>query len=240
MDREPFLKSLVQQIKSTQPRTLDRARLLNKLIREIQTFGHFYGNSHPSYSEIWNTSLQVFCNKIDDFEVKGESVEGSIRSFINAILHNKFRNLNHKDRKAPRSLDEPLFGTEGELSLLDLTPLTQGPERSLSLLDQLIAREQASADSRLAILLNEYVRTDPKSQLQQCQLRRNPEIHAQMLTLRLWLKEPPEKMLHISREYGVNNPTVAEHWKRRCIPMLREIVQELKKNMPATFENDKP
>jgi hypothetical protein len=227
MDREVYLQSLLQQVHTTEPRTPARSRILNKLVREIQTFKGFLRDSHPRYPEAWNESLCIFCEKIDRFEAKRESIEISIRGFINAVLRNKIYDLYRRDGKEPRSLEDPFPGSDGDWTLLDVIPETNGFGVPLSLLDQLILQQQAQQRQQLALRMAEYVHMDPDSRLRNCRLRKCPEIHAQMLTLRLLLKEPPDRMLHISKEYGVNNPTITQQWQRLCLPLLKKIACEL-------------
>ena len=68
-----------------------------------------------------------------------------------------------------------------------------------------------------------YVEQDPENRLTNCYPRQAPHCHCQCLGVRLLLQEPPDRLSTLAREFNINYQTLSSHWKRKCLPLLREI-----------------
>ncbi|NES68317.1 MAG: hypothetical protein F6K24_25325, partial [Okeania sp. SIO2D1] len=74
--------------------------------------------------------------------------------------------------------------------------------------------------------VRQYIETDPEEKLRSSHPKKHPECNCQVLAIQLNFTEPPKKISDICKEINISNQTVYSHWKRRCIPLLREIANQ--------------
>lgn len=218
---EDQLQNLITQIKQYQNPSPERQKAINRLLILIQQLPGLYSSSHQDYLEAFNRTLEWVCKNIQNFESRPPSWERSFVIWINGYLKWRIQDLYTPDNRYD-SLDK-LISHEGE----KLTTLGEIlPANSLSLLEQKIAELQQTKRQRQGESVRQYIETDPEEKLRSSHPKKHPECNCQVLAIQLNFTEPPKKISDICKEINISNQTVYSHWKRRCIPLLREIANQ--------------
>ncbi|NEN92625.1 MAG: hypothetical protein F6K48_28490, partial [Okeania sp. SIO3H1] len=180
-----------------------------------------YSSSHQDYLEAFNRTLEWVCKNIQNFESRPPSWERSFVVWINGYLKWRIQDLYTPDNRYD-SLDKPI-SNEGE----NLTTLGEIlPANSLSLLEQKIAELQKAKRQKQGESVRQYIEKDPEERLRLSHPKKHPECNCQVLAIQLNFTVPPKKISDICKEINISNQTVYSHWKRRCIPLLREIANQ--------------
>ncbi|MDZ8052454.1 MAG: hypothetical protein RMX63_13435 [Aulosira sp. ZfuCHP01] len=221
-DLEQQLIGLITQIRQHVPKSLQWRLAMNRLLLEIQQFPGLRKSSHPDYPEALNLTFKWISNNISEFEPNSDSVAESLVRWVNSYLRWRIQDLYSPDKNAPLSLDAPIASDFGEITLLDKLP-----NSTLSGLDSLIENSQRENNQRIGLKLEHYIEQDPEAKLKNSYPRSCVECNCQLLSQRLILKEPPDKVAEIARELSLPYTTVNSHWKRNCKPMLQKIAEDL-------------
>jgi hypothetical protein len=218
------LQKLINEVCRHPDPSLERQKALNRLLGMIQKLPGIYKSSHQDYSDALNLTWEWVSRKICEFEKRSPSLEKSLVIWINGYLKWRIKDLYIPNSNYTISLDRPLRNNEGnETTLLDLLSDPESPSITLDLLDIKIAKIQEQERDRLGSKIGKYIEVDESRKLTDTHLKGNSECHCQLLTMRLLLQKPPHKIIDIAREFNVNNQTLHAHWKRKCLPLLREI-----------------
>lgn len=218
---EDQLQNLITQIWQYQNPSPERQKAINRLLILIQQLPGLYSSSHQDYLEAFNRTLEWVCKNIQNFEPRPPSWEKSFVVWINGYLKWRIQDLYTPDNRYD-SLDKPI-SNEGE----KLTTLGEIlPANSLSLLEQKIAELQKAKRQRQGESVRQYIETDPEERLRSSHPKKYPECNCQVLAIQLNFTEPPKKIADICKEINISNQTVYSHWKRRCLPLLREIANQ--------------
>jgi hypothetical protein len=84
-------------------------------------------------------------------------------------------------------------------------------------------QQQSKALQDCALKLELYIETDPDYELRNSHPRNFSGCNSQLLTQRMLLKHPPDTLAEISREFAIDYQTLNSHWKRKTLPLLREL-----------------
>ncbi|NEO56752.1 MAG: hypothetical protein F6K54_28950 [Okeania sp. SIO3B5] len=218
---EDQLQNLITQIKQYQNPSPARQKAINRLLILIQQLPGLYSSSHQDYLEAFNRTLEWVCKNIQNFEPRPPSWERSFVVWINGYLKWRIQDLYTPDNRY-ESLDKPI-SDEGE----KLTTLGEIlPANSLSLLEQKIAELQKAKRQIQGESLRQYIEKDPEEKLRLSHPKKYPECNCQVLAIQLNFTVPPKKISDICKEINISKQTVYSHWKRRCIPLLREIANQ--------------
>ncbi|NJP08491.1 MAG: hypothetical protein HC866_02600 [Leptolyngbyaceae cyanobacterium RU_5_1] len=215
------LRILIAEVRRYQESSPERRKALTRLLMVAQRLPGIYKSSHQDYSAALSLTWEYVCKNINSFQAKTASLEEDVVKWINGYLYWRIRDMHSKSQDI--SLDEP-FGTD------DSNPGTRrdfvaDPDvpLGLDLLDRAIQKNQDLHRQRLGLQLMRYIQQDPDEELQRCHLRQYPDCNCQFLALRLLLKDPPDRIADISRQLGISNQTLYASWKKKCLPLLREI-----------------
>lgn len=217
---------LINQVCHYPEGSSERQKALNKLLILIQQLPGIYKSSHQDYLEALNQTWEWFCRKICEFEVRSPSsdLQKSLVTWINGYLKWRIKDLYAPESNYTISLDKPIRNHEGdETKLLDMLPDSQFTSISLDLLDIKIAQIQEKQRYRLGERIRQCIQQDENGKLAASHPRKNPDCNCQLLAKRLLLYKPPHKIADIAREFNVSNQTLYSHWKKNCLPLLREI-----------------
>lgn len=217
---EEQLRTLIEQARNPNLSPLERQRALNRLLMLVQRLPDILRSHHPDALFAYNKTWEWFCANLREFEERPPSLQRSLVVWINGYLSWRFKDLwSRSSRNSPDSLDRPIGG-EDSRTLMDVVP---DSTPSLSTLDGYIEAEQTHRQQQRSQWVEQYVEQDPEGQLASCHPRRYPTCNCQILAQRILLKEPPDKLSTLSEEFGVNYQTLTSHWKKKCLPLLREI-----------------
>lgn len=219
------LQKLIDEVYRYKEATPERQKALNKLLIIVQQLPGIYKSCHQDYLEALNKTWEWVCRSIDKFEViQNKSLQDCLVKWINGYLKWRIKDLYAPDSKYTISLDQQISNADGStVTLLDILPDTQYNSKTLDLLDIKIAEIQQGDRQNLAGRIIRFIEQDEKHQLRRCCTRVNSECNCQMLAKRLLLAKPSHKIAHIAREFNVSNQTLYSHWKKKCLPLLKEI-----------------
>ncbi|MGB3511745.1 MAG: hypothetical protein WBA93_21405 [Microcoleaceae cyanobacterium] len=218
---EDQLRDLITQICQSQSPIPERQKALNRLLILIQQLPGLYRSSHQDYPEAYNRTLEWASKNIQNFQSRPPSWEKSFVVWINGYLKWRIRDLYTPDNKYD-SLDKPISNEAGESKTLK----DKLPANTLSLLEIKIAELQQAKLERQGEEIRQYIEADPEEKLKASHPKKYPECNCQILATQLLLAEPPQKIADISQEINISNQTLYSHWKRKCLPLLREIANQ--------------
>jgi hypothetical protein len=257
VNNDEKLRELLQLLKDSQEGSNEQKRLTNELILLIpQLTGFrktpdpnpnidFEGAVNEAYGGFFKT-FPTFLHQLDLDNIAEQLRERLVRRF-NQIIQNKVADQYRKLGKQPFtvSLNAPIQGNEGEEfdseGVLDDTT-----EHGI---EQLIEREQAEKIQHIGRKLRQYIEEDPTGELRKNypnekidkkrpntrdNLRPRPDANCHVLAQRLLLKDPPDDLSAIAREFKISRPTLDSQWKRKG----QEHVKKMATNFGYEPEND--
>jgi hypothetical protein len=227
------LQQLIEEVCRYQEGTPGRQKALNKLLVVVQQLPGIKKDSHQDYLEALNKTWEWFCRSIDKFDkskvASGESLKVSLVRWINGYLKWRIKDLYASDVNYTISLDQEITNNEGsKVTKLDILPDGQFNNITLDLLDIKIAQIQQCSRQRWGQRIIQWIEQDEKRQLSRCYTRKNTECNCHFLAKRLLLAKPSHKIADIARELNVSNQTIYSHWKKKCLPLLKEIGMKIK------------
>ncbi|MEA5605858.1 helix-turn-helix domain-containing protein [Nostoc sp. UHCC 0252] len=226
------LKKLIDEVCSYPDPSLERQKALNRLLMVVQQLPGIYKSGHQDYLEALNQTWEWVSRKICKFEARSQSdskgvspsFQQSLVIWINGYLKWRIKDLYRPDSNYTISLDRLTRNDEGdETTLLNILPDRQSQTISLNLLDIKIAQIQEVERQSLGKRIWQYIEQDEEGKLTASHPRKNPECHCHLLAMRLLLEQPPHKIADIARELNISNQTLYSHWKKNCLPLLKEI-----------------
>ncbi|MBE9179090.1 hypothetical protein IQ268_11005 [Oculatella sp. LEGE 06141] len=245
-DRDEQLRHLIETVQQHSPGSLLWRKAMNRLLLDIQQLPGLARSAHPDYGEALNDVLMRLGDEIRDFEPRQPSLEKSLTAWINLKLRLKYEvrdlytassraepasdrptakaEFRHQSQKAPLSLDAPMSADGGSFAaqLPSTSPCT------LWELDEAIQQAQAQQQrTRIGMQLQHYINDDPEGRLRSCHPQAHPDCHCQMLSQRMLLQQPPDRLAAIAREFNINYHTLNWHWKNRGLPLLQTIAKKM-------------
>lgn len=219
------LQKLIDEVCSYEHGTPERQKALNKLLIIVQQLPGIYKSYHQDYLEALNQTWDWLCRSIDKFQVSpNQSLQKCLINWINGYLKWRIQDLYTPNKKDTISLDEQISNSEGsKVPKLDILPDPIFYSNTLDLLDLKIAETQKSDRLFWAERIIQFIEKDEKRQLSRCCTRKNAQCNCQLLAKRLLLAKPSHKIADIAREFNVSNQTLYSHWKKKCLPLLKEI-----------------
>jgi hypothetical protein len=118
------------------------------------------------------------------------------------------------------------LGDEGSETLSDR--LADSVPCTLLEIEAQTRREQEQQkNQRIGVQLKQYIDQDPEGKLRRCHPQAYPECNCQILSQRLLLKYPPDKLAIVARDLNINYNTLTWHWKNKALPLLQAIARSL-------------
>ncbi len=222
------LQQLIEEVCGYEEGTPQRQKALNNLLIVVQQLPGIKKDGHQDYLEALNKTWEWFCRSIDKFDRlkvnSGESLTVSLVRWINGYLKWRIKDLYASDGNYTISLDQQISNDEGsKVTKLDILPDPKFANITLDLLDLKIAEIQQRDRQTWGERIIQFIEQDEKRQLKRCCTRNNTECNCQFLAKRLLLTKPSHKIADIARELNVSNQTIYSHWKKKCLPLLKEI-----------------
>ena len=246
-EHDEQLSEWIATVRQEPEGSLPWRKAMNQLLLAVQQLPGLARSNHPDYFEALNDTLMRLSEEIREFVPTGSSVENSLVAWINRKLRLKYQVMElhglPRDRssrtRAKTALEE--FKTQARQPPLSLdTPIGQDssetfaehlPDQEPATLWELeaaIAQAQAQQNTlRVGSQLTQYIQQDPEGTLRNCHPSAHPACNCQVLSQRLLLKHPPDKLANLAREFNINYHTLNWHWKNKGIPLLRSIAQNL-------------
>ena len=224
------LQKLIEEVCLYEEGTPERQKALNKLLMIVQQLPGIKKDGHQDYLEALNKTWEWVCRSIDKFKVNpGDSLQNSLVKWINGYLKGRTKDLYASDSHYTISLDQPISNDEGsKVTRLDILADSQGESTSLDLLDIKIAEIHKQEKKTWGERVAKFIEQDTGNELKRRCIRNNAECNCQLLAQRLLLTKPSHKIADIARELNVSNQTIYSHWKKKCLPLLKEIGMKIK------------
>ena len=206
---------------------------VDRLLLELQRLPGLITSSHILYLEALDQTWEWVSRNICNFEFERQpylSIRESLIRWINSYLRRRIQDLyinqaNLQSREL--SLDVPINdNSENPLTLLDRLSDKGFDIPTIGGFDSYIEKLQNQNIQVAFDNLERYVEEDPEHILQNCHPRKHPNCNCQFLCQKLVFQYPPENFANISREWGINYDTLRSFWKRKCLPLLQQKLQE--------------
>jgi hypothetical protein len=225
-----MLNQLIQEICHNSLESCQSRKAINKLLLELQHLPGLYKSSHPDYLDALNqTWLWVIKNICEQFKLDVNSIEKRLTTWINSTLKWRIKDLYikyYKDQKMTDTLDK-YVGNEDITTLLEFLADNGITTPARNDLDFLIDEIERQEKENISQKIEDYINNDPEQLLTNCHPKHNPQANCQILSQRLLLKEPPDKMSHLATDLNINNQTLNSHFKRNCLKQLQTIAKQL-------------
>jgi hypothetical protein len=214
--------SLLAAVLQAPPHSQIRARAFSNLIRYLQHLPGIKKVAHQDYALALNQTWEWLNREIDRFQCsRNSSSEQDLVRWINGYLKWRIRDLYF-----PQTTDPPTFSLDASRIDTDETYLNLLADNGfigvkLCVLDQNIADLQKQETQEIAQQIEAWIMTDPDRELQKCHLKNHPQCHCQLLSQRLLMEDPPDKLTKIAQDLNIPYQTLVSHWKRNCLTLLR-------------------
>ncbi|MEM9244494.1 MAG: hypothetical protein AAGA67_01935 [Cyanobacteria bacterium P01_F01_bin.153] len=219
---------------------------LNRLLLLIPQMPDLYRHSHPDYGEALNEALQTINRRLTEFQCCWDDSATNIRwrfiAWLNGQLRYRVKDLYRQDVRrrgeGTLSLDCAIAQNNDSVATLGETLSADLEEITLSGLDSVISRVQRENTQRQGLLVELYIEQDPDRILKGCHARQTTRLNCQDVAQKILLRLRGEKVGALAAEkklswrslaaqLKVKEQTVHSHWKRKCLPLLRQIAQKI-------------
>lgn len=225
-ERDERLRQLIEAVRQHPKTSLHWRKAMNQLLMEIQQLPGLTRSAHPDYVEALDDTLMRLVEEIGEFEPRNSSsLEKSLVAWINGKLRLRYQVKDLYARQSPLSLDVPV-GNRGGETFAEKLP-AQGSCTLWELAAEIEQEQRRLNNKRIGIKLKHYIEKDPEQKLRSCHPRAHPECNCQLLSQRLLLKYPPDKLVDIARDLNINYHTMNWHWKNKGLPLLQAIAKKL-------------
>lgn len=188
--------------------SLERRRMMTRLIMAIQASGKLWQEQTPYYEEALQQTWIYLCRNLCEACTgrKYAPERAAITTWLDAYLKRRlqdFRIQESKDRA--RHLDLGAFEREGKTNLI----------------------EEIASPSDIPPIWEEtlhWIETDPTGELSSTAIKRRPDLTCQVLMLRRFPgQEDSWKTLEV--ELNCSTSTMANFYQRQCVPRLRKFAE---------------
>ena len=225
-----MLVKTIQEICQYSPKSLQRRKAMNKLLREIQQLPKLGKSGDIHRLDAFNLTCEYVCNNLcSKFNTTQPDVEKRFVQWFNKTFYWRLHDLKNSPKNTKvkfLSLDRTL-GENQNTKLVDLlaTDGLNPPHRDG--LDIYIEQIEKTRQEDLSCQIENYFTEDPDKKLSNCHPKKSPQCNCQYLVKRHLLQNPAEKLSTIAKELKINYQTLNSHWKRSCLPELQKIAMEL-------------
>ena len=231
------LQVLLSEIQNhLEPLSLERRRRINRLLIYIQHLPGLLRSSHPTYLEALDNTFLWISENIEKFQPRENlSLQQSLLQWIHGYLYWRIKDLYIKDQASGGEDKNDTFSLDQVINLSDenlTTWIEQMTDTNLGVptlsgLDGYIEQLRQQDRQQTSTAIEEYIETDPQGILRSCHPRKFPQCNCQVLSKELLLRNPPNKLSVISREFCIHYQTLRSHWGLKCKPLLQKIAVNL-------------
>ena len=205
------LRQLITEICQLPKHSEKRYQLIDTLITQL--YNHpklikiYEDNYEDALNITWEWFLKNICN-LSNYTYKNMDI---LFYFINRRVKWRIADLRRNDKhfSLDYDLDIEKFSATG-VGVIDY-----------------IEEKHRQEIERIALALENYIKQDPDKKLRSLHPKDNPACNCQVIAIRRYFKNPPDKFGDLARELNISVGTMTAHWHRRCKPILQEIAKEL-------------
>jgi hypothetical protein len=178
----------------------------------------FYLSESSCDPDIWILVYNLLMNRIDKFKSPKDEIERNFFSWVNKSI--RFRYLDYKKTNEYSSFSRRTKLNNSQCEFINIDAVENYTSSNvIEGIDLMIEREEQSILNNLL----RYIHEDPEGELRKLHVRTHNDINCQMLTYSLFIKDPPDKISDIAKEFNISYQTLSSMWQRKCIPCLRRI-----------------
>ena len=231
MDKQDeYLRQIIAALRQHSKGSREWRTAMNQLLSYVQRLLELAKCSHPDYPEVLSETLDLVSTQIQEFQPRYDSLSSSLAGWIYKKLRHKYRTLElyRANPCATLSLDYPIGYEEdpGGTTLTELIPDPQ-PSTIWEIEAQVEQWQQQEKNVSVGNKIWRYIEQDPEKRLRSCHPRQNPECNCQLLSQRILLKNPPDKLPDLAKKFNIPYQTLVSHWKSKGLPLLQTIAREL-------------
>ena len=191
------------------PKTIDRQRYLDKLVRAVARSRKLWWENVPYYEDAlqqtWLYLARNLCEAITAKKAYDPEI-ASVTTWLNHYLKNCLKDLRRKEAKERSRRAIELVSESGE-RINPAEDLPAPPPADLKPLEEAI---------------REWAEGDVTGDLRRIHVRNHPQVNCQVLILR---RLPPETTWdNLAAEFNLPRPTIHSFYRRQCKPRLQEFV----------------
>ncbi len=198
---EEKLRQLFEEICQYPADSRQGKKALNQFLTLCQGLPGLKKSTHPDYADALNRTLEKVGRKIKTFNPHPDAFIEDLVKWIKSHLKFAFIDVYNEQNKHRLKEKEAFLKLERML------------EPKLSGIERLIEELQQQDRQHFGLKLKRYIEEYPNRLLRNYHPQNHPECNVQLLIQRLFLKQPPEKLAAIAREFGVNDQTLYGYWR---------------------------
>lgn len=232
MDKEDQLQMLIEAVCQKHPNgSQDWRRAMDRLLFEIQDLQGLAKSYHVDYLEILNDIFLQISKDICVFQpTSSNSLTQNLVGWINYRLGLKYRvlDLHRQGIFSKLTASKNRLNTEEENAEKIIE--RQRDPRPCDILEfenesERLQRHQMMKN--VVIELRHYIEEDKEGKLRKCYPRNHFNCNCQIISQRMFVKEPADKLTTIARDFGIPYQTLVAHWRRKGLPLLQEILVKI-------------
>ncbi len=234
------VSQLIQRVVESVDGSSQQRKVMDRLLKLIPNLTGIYGRTDPEAMNLALEGISIYrgnisgrnlrsflkSSRLNPNQASPALVRKNFVRWFNRIVKNKIIDRHRKQSRLPLSLDEPL--RQGEAT-------TRGevvPDiRTLGDLDSWSKREEKEKNTLKGYILERYIELDPDGKLQSSYPKDCPDCHCQFLLTEEYLKNEGVSVRSMAQKLGISEQTIYSHRKRKCLSLLREISQEIDRNL---------
>lgn len=194
-----LLQALVHQAQQAPSQSLERRRLMHRIVQQMQCSGKLWrggGSISPEgYEEALQKTWLYFCKNIDAYDAS----QANVVTWFNNHLRWRIKDYNIEQWNDAKK-KATTMGKQASDGGLDPVELIPAPDEIPPILEE-VRRWLATEEPLVTV-----------------HLRRRPDVNCQVLLMRRLPPETPWKEL--SQEFKVPVPTLSNFYQQKCMPRL--------------------
>ena len=201
------LRALVEQTCKHPPRTVERQKAMNRLIREMQKSGKLWKSYGSVKDEAEARSWLYLINNLCEATTAKAPFDpniGLVTTWYNAYLKYRIRDLERQEMEDIQNRVHPKRDPDTREWIDPLENIPAPPEQFI------LAKISA------------WVTEDPAGQLQGTTMRKYPHVSVQKMLQSFTIDD--RQWREISAELNVPVPSLSDFYQRRCVPLLRDFL----------------
>lgn len=228
-EQDEYLRQIIAAVCQHPDGSMERRKAMHQLLSYIQRLPGLAKCSHPDYPDVLNATLAMVSTRIQEFQPRSDSLSSSLATWINYGLRHRYRilELYQHNPSDTLSLDNSILKEEGRKETFTDIVADPHPSTIWEIEAQIEQWQQQEKYVSVGVKMWQYIEQDPEGRLRDCHPRQNPECNCQLLSQRMLLKNPPDKLPAFAREFNIPYQTLVSHWRNRGLPLLQAIAREL-------------
>ena len=213
-EQDEYLRQIIAALRQHPNGSREWKTAMRQLLSYVQRLPGLAKCSHPDYPEVLSETLTLVSKQIQEFQPCYDSLLSSLAGWINKKLRHKYRTLElyRANPFVTLSLDHPIkYEEDPGGTFTELIPDPQ-PSTIWEIEAQIEQWQKQEKNVSVGNKIWHYIEQDPQRRLRSCHPRQNPECNCQLLSQRILLKNPPDKLPELAKKFNIPYQTLVSHW----------------------------